>query len=159
MRTFPVFAVIMVAGIVTMSARVLHEQADPGEPSKTCRARESADNAAARELGPALVGARTVFLINALAVADEGRLLELRHELQRWHRWEEVPRRTAADVTLTVSVISGEGGGSTLVLGVRARRTDDVLWASSGRDAAAALRSLEARLPSLEGTCAPIQVL
>jgi len=148
----------MVAGIVTMSARVLHEQADPSEPSKTCRARESADNAAAKELGPALVGARTVFLI-ALAGADEGRLLELRHELQRWHRWEEVPRRTAADVTLTVSAINGEGGGSTLVLGVRARRTDEVLWASSGRDAAAALRSLEGRLPSLEGACAPMQVL
>jgi len=158
MRTFPVFAVIMVAGIVTMSARVL-EQADPNEPTKMCRARESADNAAAKELGPALVGARTVFLVNALAVADEGRLLELRHELQRWHRWEEVPRRTAADVTLTVSAMSGEGGGSTLILGVRARRTDDVVWASSGRDAAAALRSLKDRLPSLDGACAPIQVL
>ena len=45
MRTLPAFAVIMVAGIVTMSARVVHEQSDPNEPSKMCRARESADNA------------------------------------------------------------------------------------------------------------------
>jgi hypothetical protein len=164
MRTFlGGLTFIMVASIVTMSARAIPAQTDRGgfaESARMCRARESADSAAAKDLNPTLVSARTVFLIKESSIADDGRsLAELRHELQRWHRWEEVPRRNAADVTVTVSVMTGESGSPTLTLGVRARATDSVLWASSGRDAAAALRSLEDRLPSLEGACAPIQVL
>jgi hypothetical protein len=153
---------LMVAGAVTMSARVPGEQADrgsSGDPARVCRARDLAENAT-KDLAPALVRARTVFLISEVAPGDSGRLLnDARHELQRWHRWEEISRRDAADVTLSISVIRGEGGGETLELGIRAKATGTVLWASSGRDVAAALRVLEARLPSPEGVCAPIQVL
>ena len=151
---------LMVVSVVTVSARVPGEQSGRGsfgDGAKTCRARE--ENAT-KGLAPALVGARTVFLISELTPVDNDRFLnDLRREIQRWRRWEEVPRRDAADVTLSINVIRGEGGGETLDLGIRAKATGTVLWASSGRDVAGALKALETRLPSFEGVCAPLQVL
>jgi hypothetical protein len=151
---------LMVVSVVTVSARVPGDQTGResfGDAARACRAREAN---ATKGLAPALVGARTVFLISELTPVDNDRLLnDLRHELQRWHRWEEVPRRDAADVTLSINVIRGEGGGEMLDVGIRAKATGTVLWASSGHDAAGALKALEARLPSFEGVCAPLQVL
>lgn len=152
---------VIVVSVVTISARVPDDHGDRGSSSgPSCHFHDGADNAVAKGLPPALIGARTVFVISELPSADNGRSAgQLRHELQRWHRWEEVSHRDAADVTLSISVIGGEGGGARLTLAIRARATGTVLWASDGHDVAAALKVLEGRLPSLEGVCAPIRVL
>jgi len=154
---------VIVPSVVTISAQMPDDHGNRGRssgPATVCHFHESADNAAAQGFTPALIGARTVFVISELPPADNGRSVgQLRHELQRWHRWEEVSHRDAADVTLSISVIRGEGGGATLTLGIRARATGAVLWASDGHDVAAVLKVLEDRLPPLEGVCAPSQVL
>jgi hypothetical protein len=147
---------VVAVGVVAASARGSSSQADRGsfgDSAAACRVRASQANS----LAPELVEARTVFLNSEPGPPDNSQE-EVRHELQRWHRWVEVSRRDAADVILSTSVIHGEGGGTPLQVAIRARTGGTVLWVSSGRDVAVAFKSLERQLPSLEG-CAPIQVL
>jgi uncharacterized membrane protein YdfJ with MMPL/SSD domain len=148
---------ITVVSVAAVSARAPIDQTDRGrfDPPAGCRVRGGVQS---KSVAPALADARTVFLSSEAPPAESGQE-EVRQELQRWHRWVEVSRREAADVVLSTSVIHGEGGGTPLNLSIRARASGTVLWVSSGHDVAAAFKSLERELPSLDGACAPIQVL
>lgn len=128
-----------------------------------------------KRLSPALVRAKTVFLINeAPGRATDAEFRELRAQLRNWDHFEVVDRADRSDVTISLGVSEVERAGlqsgapvgakfvnpskaivrsmvSTLT--VRQRSTGEILWSGGNGTVTSALQRLQQDMPGGPRMC------
>jgi hypothetical protein len=131
--------------------------------------------AEAKRLPPALVRARTVFLINeAPGAATDAEFRELRAQLRNWNHFEVVDRADRSDVTMSLGVREVERAGlqngapvgakfvnpskaivriNVSTLTVRQRSTGEILWSGETGTVTTALQRLQQEMPGGPRMC------